>query len=144
MPLSNPDDPRAFLNEVFIDSIRVSPETIQRVLILKEKGTNRYLPIWIGPAEADAIAIILQDLTVPRPLGYDFFMAALDALGSSIDHCVIDELRDDVFYAKTYLRTNEELKEVDCRPGDACALSVRTGTPIYVKESVMAEAGLMG
>ena len=143
MPLSNPEDPGALLNEMSIDSIRVSPENFQRVLILKEKGTNRYLPIWIGPAEADAIAITLQDLRVPRPLGYDFFLAALHALDSSLDHCVVDGLRDNVFYAKTYLRTDEGLKEVDCRPSDACALSVRTGTPIYVKESVMAEAGLM-
>ena len=70
--------------EMAIDSIRVSPMNYQRVVILKEKDADRYLPIWIGPAEADAIAVKLQDLSVPRPLTHDLLGVIIDALGGTI------------------------------------------------------------
>jgi len=72
--------------EMTVDSIRVSPQNYQRVVILKEKASDRYLPIWIGPAEADAIAVKLQDLSVPRPLTHDLLGTIIDSLGGTIDH----------------------------------------------------------
>ena len=86
--------------EMTVDSIRVSPTNYQRVVILKEKASDRYLPIWIGPAEADAIAVKLQDLSVPRPLTHDLLGTIIDTLGGTIDHILVSGLENDTFFAK--------------------------------------------
>jgi len=92
--------------EMLIDSIRVSLMNYQRVVILKEKESDRYLPIWIGPAEADAIAVKLQDVTVPRPLTHDLLRAVIDTLGASINSIIVSELKNDTFYAKIVLNVD--------------------------------------
>ncbi len=79
--------------EMTIDSIRVSLMNYQRVVILKEKMAERYLPIWIGPAEADAIAVKLQGVTVPRPLTHDLLYSVIDTLGATINSIIISELK---------------------------------------------------
>jgi len=93
--------------EMTIDSIRVSLMNYQRVVILEEKGTEeavkRYLPIWIGPAEADAIAVKLQNVNVPRPLTHDLLRSVIDALGATINSIIISDLKNDTFYAKINL-----------------------------------------
>ena len=99
--------------ELNIDSIRVSPMNYQRVVILKDKESDRYLPIWIGPAEADAIAVKLQDLSVPRPLTHDLLLTMLDALGGAIKHILVSDLENDTFYAKIVIDVSGEVKEVD-------------------------------
>ena len=129
--------------ELTIDSIRVSPMNYQRVVILKEKDSDRYLPIWIGPAEADAIAVKLQDLTVPRPLTHDLLRTIIDDLGGSVKHILVNDLQNDTFYAKIVIQVNGDLKEVDSRPSDAMALAVRTQVPIFAEESVMEKAGIL-
>ena len=86
--------------EMTIDSIRVSPMNYQRVVILKEKDSDRYLPIWIGPAEADAIAVKLQDLSVPRPLTHDLLRTVIDNLGGAVQHILVNDLQNDTFYAQ--------------------------------------------
>ncbi len=129
--------------EMSIDSIRVSPMNYQRVVLLKEKGADRYLPIWIGPAEADAIAVKLQDLSVPRPLTHDLLRTVIDTLGGSLNHILVSDLQNDTFYAKITIQTNGESKEIDCRPSDAVALAVRAKVPIYAEESVMEKAGIL-
>ena len=129
--------------ELTIDSIRVSPMNYQRVVILKEKDSDRYLPIWIGPAEADAIAVKLQDLTVPRPLTHDLLRTIIDDLGGSVKHILVSDLQNDTFYAKIVIQVNGDLREVDSRPSDAMALAVRTQVPIYAEESVMEKAGIL-
>ena len=129
--------------EMSIDSIRVSPMNYQRVVILKEKDSDRYLPIWIGPAEADAIAVKLQDLTVPRPLTHDLLQTVIDTLGASVKHVLVSDLQNDTFYAKITLQTNGTATEIDCRPSDAVALAVRVQVPIYVDESVLDKAGIL-
>ena len=129
--------------EMSIDSIRVSPMNYQRVVLLKEKDAERYLPIWIGPAEADAIAVKLQDLSVPRPLTHDLLRTVIDTLGGSLDHILVSDLQNDTFYAKITIQTNGESKEIDCRPSDAVALAVRAKVPIYAEESVMDKAGIL-
>lgn len=129
--------------EMTIDSIRVSPMNYQRVVILKEKHADRYLPIWIGPAEADAIAVKLQDLSVPRPLTHDLLSTIIDTLGGSVEHILVNDLQNDTFYAKITIQTNGSSKEIDCRPSDAVALAVRVQVPIYVDESVLEKAGIL-
>ena len=90
--------------EMVIDSIRVSLSNYQRVVILKQKENDRYLPIWIGPAEADSIAVRLQDVSVPRPLTHDLLITVIKELGASIDHIVISGLDNDTFFSKIVLK----------------------------------------
>jgi len=129
--------------EMTIDSIRVSLMNYQRVVILKEKIADRYLPIWIGPAEADAIAVRLQGVTVPRPLTHDLLRSVIDALGAKIDSIIVSELRNDTFYAKVILNLNGGQLEIDSRPSDALALAVRAEVPIYAEETVLDKAGVI-
>lgn len=129
--------------EMVIDSIRVSLMNYQRVIMLKEKMADRYLPIWIGPAEADAIAVKLQGVEVPRPLTHDLICSIIGALGASVNAIVVTDLKNDTFYAKISLNVNGGQLEVDSRPSDALALAVRTGVPVYVEESVLDKAGIM-
>ena len=105
--------------EMSIDSIRVSMMNYQRVVILKEKDAERFLPIWIGPAEADAIAIKLQGVTPPRPLTHDLAKDIITKLGASVDSIVVTDLQNDTFYANLILNFNGELLELDSRPSDA-------------------------
>lgn len=129
--------------ELTIDSIRVSLMNYQRVVILKEKDSNRYLPIWIGPAEADAIAVKLQDVAVPRPLTHDLLSAAITTLGGDVNHIILSDLENDTFYAKVVLQASDETIQLDARPSDAIALAVRAKVPIFVEESVLDKAGVI-
>jgi len=140
-----PGNPYGGMNmiEMIIDSIRVSLMNYQRVVILKEKMADRYLPIWIGPSEADAIAVKLQDVSVPRPLTHDLLRSVIDALGATIDSIIVSELKNDTFYAKIILNVDGKQMEVDSRPSDALALAVRVGVPIYADEAVLDKAGIL-
>ncbi|MDO8473607.1 MAG: bifunctional nuclease family protein [Dehalococcoidia bacterium] len=129
--------------EMSIDSIRVSMMNYQRVVILKESAAERYLPIWIGPAEADAIAVQLQGISVPRPLTHDLLQSIVGQLGARIDHIVVNDLRNDTFYAKITLVVDGTNMEIDSRPSDAIALAVRAKAPIYADESVLDKAGIL-
>ncbi len=134
--------------EMTIDSIRMSMMNYQRVVILREKEAEekeaeRYLPIWIGPAEADSIAVKLQDVAVPRPLTHDLLHNMIDTLGATVTYIVVCDLRNDTFYAKIILSVNGEAVEVDSRPSDAIALAVRVKVPIYAEESVLDKAGIL-
>ena len=129
--------------EMTIDSIRVSLMNYQRVVILKEKGTNRYLPIWIGPAEADAIAVKLQNIELSRPLTHDLLQSVISTLGASVDYIVVSGLKEDTFYARLALSIDGVKIDIDSRPSDALALAVRVGAPIYAEESVLEKAGII-
>ena len=129
--------------EMTIDSIRVSLMNYQRVVILKEKMTERYLPIWIGPAEADAIAVKLQGVDPPRPLTHDLLNNIISTLGASVDSIVVNDLKNDTFYAKVILSVDGGQVEVDSRPSDALALAVRAGVPVYVDDSVLDKASIL-
>jgi bifunctional DNase/RNase len=126
-----------------IESIRVSLMNYQRVVILKEKGSDRYLPIWIGPAEADAIAVQLQDVAVARPLTHDLLRSVIDTLGAQVNHILVNDLSNDTFYARIVLDVNGGSMEIDSRPSDAIALAVRAKVPIFAEESVLSKAGVM-
>jgi len=129
--------------EMIIDSIRVSQKNYQRVVILKERAAERFLPIWIGPAESDAIAIKLQGATVLRPLSHDLLHSVIGALGATLNSIVINDLRSDNIYANIILNVDGGQMEVDSRPSDALALAVRAEVPIYAEESVMDRAGIL-
>ncbi len=126
--------------EVVVDSIRVSLMSPQRIIILREVSSERFLPIWIGPFEADAITLSLQELEVARPLTHDLLRNVLQTLGAQVLRVNITELRDDVFYARIVLHVNGREMEIDSRPSDALALAVRVNVPIFVAEAVMDEA----
>ncbi|HXG35737.1 MAG TPA: bifunctional nuclease family protein [Dehalococcoidia bacterium] len=128
--------------EMTIESIRVSLMNYQRVVILKEKEADRYLPIWIGPAEADAIAVRLQEVSVARPLTHDLLRAVLEELGATINFIVVNDLANDTFFAKINMDASGRTLEIDSRPSDAIALAVRVQVPIFAEESVLEKAGV--
>jgi len=131
------------LIELTIESIRVSLRNYQRVVILREKGAERYLPIWIGPAEADAIAVRLQEVTVARPLTHDLMSSVIASLGGAIRSVVVNDLANDTFFARVHVEQDGRMMEIDARPSDAIALAVRAGVPIYAEEAVLDQAGVI-
>lgn len=128
--------------ETIVESIRVSLVTQARVVILKEVDGERHLPIWIGPFEAEAIAMELQSIQSSRPLPYDLLRSVIGELGAEVRRIVITEISNDVFYARIVLDTNGSSVEIDSRPSDAIALAVRVKVPIFVDDSVMDRAGV--
>ena len=130
------------MQEMTVDSIRVSLMNYQRVVILKEMESNRHLPIWIGPAEADAIAVKLQGISVPRPLTHDLMQSVIDNLGAEISYIRINDLKNDTFFAKIGVSMDGKKVEVDSRPSDAIALAVRAQVPIYAEDNVLDKAGI--
>lgn len=130
------------MNEMEIDSIRVSLENYQRVVILKQKEGDRYLLIWIGTHEAEAIAVRLQDVQVPRPLTHDLLFNAIKDMGGTIEKIVVSGLQNDTYFAKISVRTGEKVVEIDSRPSDALALAVRASVSIFVEDDVMEKAGV--
>lgn len=129
--------------EVTVDSVRVSLLSQHRVVILKDVNEERYLPIWIGPFEADAITIQLQGIEVARPQTHDLLKSILEVVGAQVHHIVVNDLRNDTFYARIIVDSNGRRLEVDSRPSDAIALAVRVGAPIFVAESVMEKAAVI-
>ena len=129
--------------EMVIDSIRVSLMNYQRVVILKEKKGERYLPIWIGTAEADAIAVKMQGVSVPRPLTHDLLCSIANTAGLKIKSVIMNKLEKDTHFAKLVVTSGDRSYEIDCRPSDALAVAVREGAPIFASEKVLARAGIL-
>jgi len=102
--------------EVTIDSIRVSLMSQSRIVILKDVDSERYLPIWIGHCEADAITVTLQDVEVSRPLTHDLLKNIITEMGGEVDHIIISDLRNDVFYARIVMDAGGKQMEIDSRP----------------------------
>lgn len=129
--------------EVEIDSIRISLVTQHRIVMLKEVDGERQVPIWIGPCEADAITIELQDVKVARPVTHDLLKNVIATVGGRVSHVLVKELRDGIFHARLYLDVNGREMDIDCRPSDAIALAVRAKVPIFVSEGVLSEVGIV-
>jgi bifunctional DNase/RNase len=129
--------------EVTVDSIRVSLISHHRVVVLKEVGSVRFLPIWIGQFEADAITLGLQGVEIARPLTHDLLKSVLNEAGAVVSHILVSDLQDDTFYARIVIDIDGRHAEVDSRPSDAIALAVRVRVPIYVVESVMDKAAIV-
>lgn len=128
--------------EVLIDSVRVSLMSQHRIVVLREEGGVRYLPIWIGPFEADAITIQLQGIEVSRPMTHDLLREMIEKLDGEVSHVIISDLQNDTFFAKIVLEARDGTIEIDSRPSDAVALAVRMDAPIYVADDVMEKAGM--
>jgi bifunctional DNase/RNase len=134
---------RVRLIEMVVESVRVHMLSSQHVVILKESERDRYLPIWIGPSEANAIAMRLQGLTAERPLTHDLLVSVLGALNSSLSRVVVTHVTEGTFHARLYLELADGSEaEIDSRTSDAIAVAVRTGSTIYVDERVLDEAGV--
>lgn len=131
--------------EVKIDSIRVSLTNQQRIVVLKELNRERYLPIWIGPFEAEAITIGLQSIEISRPQTHDLLLDTFKTLGYQIKFIEIKYMQENVFYADMVLSSleTEEEKRIDCRPSDALALCARKNFTIYIAEEILDEAGII-
>ena len=141
--MAEPPFGRVRLIEMVVESVRVHMLSSQHVVILKQSERDRYLPIWIGPSEANAIAMRLQGLSAERPLTHDLLVSVLAALGASISRVVVTHVIDGTFHARLYLENaSGDESEVDSRTSDAIAVAVRTGSPIYVDERVLDEAGV--
>jgi bifunctional DNase/RNase len=112
-------------------------------VILKEKTTDRYLPIWIGTSEANAIAMKIQGMTPQRPITHDLITSTFSQLGISGSRIVITSLREEVFFARLHLQQNDHEIDVDSRPSDAIALAVRFECPIFVAAEVLDSAGVI-
>jgi hypothetical protein len=130
------------LIEMSVESVRVHMLSTQHVVILRELERDRYLPIWIGPWEASAIAMKLQGQTPERPLTHDLFATVLDLLGATVREVIIAELADETFHARIMLEAAGRPIEIDSRPSDALALAVRTGARIFAAEAVLDRAGV--
>lgn len=131
------------MKELSIESIRLSLMNYQRVVILREKDADRYLPIWIGPSEADAIAVRLQDVAVARPMTHDLIRNLIEQLGGTVSYIVVNDLANDTFFARIVLDVHGTKMEIDSRPSDAIALAVRVEVPIFAEEAVLDRAGVV-
>ena len=125
------------MEELSIDSIRVSLSNYQRVIILKLKSKEMFIPIWVGPSEADAIAIKLQKVSLPRPLTHDLVISLLESLSISIEYVLIESMKDETFFAKIAIKNNDKIVMIDSRASDAIALAVRVTCPIYANDDVV-------
>ena len=122
--------------------VRIELPTNQPIVLLREVGGTRFLPIWIGAGEATAIAFAMEGVEPQRPLTHDLLKASVEALDANVDRVVVTELRDGIFYADLVFRSNGAEIVVSSRPSDAIALAARTGSPIFVFPSVLEEAGV--
>jgi bifunctional DNase/RNase len=134
--------PGTKLVEMVVESVRVHMLSSRHVVILKETERDRYLPIWIGPWEASAIAMKLQGLPPDRPLTHDLFASALEELGVRVDRVIIATLAEETFHARLLLEHGGRTVELDSRPSDALALAVRAGGRIFAAEAVLDQAAL--
>lgn len=129
--------------EVIIESIRVSLMSQQRIVILRERDADRYLPIWIGVFEAESITIALQEVEVARPLTHDLIKNIFDKLNARILRVEVTALRDDTFYGNIVIERNGEIINIDSRPSDALAIAVRAHIPVFVDRAVMDAAAII-
>lgn len=128
--------------ECQIDSVRVSLTNQDRIIVLKDKTSERYVPIWIGLFEAESITIALQNIAVARPLTHDLVLALLHQLGARLLRVEVTGLVSETYYANIVIETDKTFF-IDCRPSDALALVVRTGAPVFVDEEILNEVGIM-
>jgi uncharacterized protein len=133
----------AGLNEMVVESVRVHMLSSQHVVILRDAARERYLPIWIGPWEANAIAMRLQGITPERPMTHDLFSSTLEELGVTLKQIIVSDLADDTFRARLMLEIDGRSVEMDARPSDAIALAVRANVPIFASDAVLDRAAVV-
>lgn len=123
--------------------VRIEMPSTSPILLLRELGGVRILPIFIGPPEATAISFALEEVVTPRPMTHDLLQNVLDELGASLEKVTVTELREGTFIAELELHASDGVHTVSSRPSDAIALAARTGSPIYAAEDVLAEAAYL-
>ena len=127
--------------EMTVDHVRVNRSTNIRTMVLKEKESDRYLPIWIGQTEGDAIAMRLEGQEIPRPLTHRIMDTMIRDMGGEVEHVVVSDLVDFTFFAIVRIKNGEEWIEFDTRPSDAIALAVYSGAPVFAAPDVLDKAG---
>lgn len=123
-----------------VKAVGIDRNTLLPVVVLTDEGEESYVPLVIGPAEANAIAVVLENIEITRPLTHDLLLNSVLALGAKVDKVVITDLTEDVYYAELYLVQDEKTVRVDARPSDAIALALRSGAAIFVDEKVVSHA----
>jgi len=123
--------------EMKIRGLMMDPATNMPIVILKDVNSNTVLPIWVGIYEANAIALEIEKVSTPRPMTHDLMKSVLLGLRTGIRKVVVNELKEDTFYAVIWLERNGELISVDSRPSDALAIALRLDCPIYVSDTVL-------
>jgi bifunctional DNase/RNase len=125
-----------------VDKVGLDVESEQAIVLLRDVQGNTMLPIWVGPAEATAIALSIQGMKASRPLTCDLLMEVVEQLEAKVVMVLVTELKEQTYYARLVLGRAGGSVEVDCRPSDGIALALRADAPIYVSEAVLAEAGV--
>lgn len=125
-----------------IRGLMMDPVTNMPIVILKDVGSTNVLPIWVGIYEANAIALEIEKVSTPRPMTHDLIKTLLVGLDAGIQKVVVNELKDDTFFAVIWIQRNGELISVDSRPSDALALALRLDCPIFVEDSVLKSSRL--
>ncbi len=128
--------------EMKIRGLVMDPSTSMPIVILKDLASDIVLPIWVGLYEANAIALEIEKTTTPRPMTHDLARNLINGLNAMVEKVVVNELRNDTFYAVIWLRQDGETVTLDARPSDAIALALRCDCPIYVSEEVLRVAKL--
>ena len=123
--------------EMKIRGLMMDPVTNMPIVILKDTGGNSILPIWVGVYEANAIALEIEKVVTPRPMTHDLIKTLLTGLHTGVRKIVVNELKDDTFYAVIWLEREGKLISVDSRPSDALAIALRLDCPIFVDDSVL-------
>ncbi len=126
--------------EVKIKGLMIDPISNLPIIILKDKGSDSVLPIWVGIFEANAIALQIEKIGTPRPMTHDLIKNLLETLSAQVDKIVITELKDSTFFALIHLNVQGNIIEVDSRPSDAIAIALRAEAPIFVDEDVISKA----
>ena len=124
------------LVEVFVSGIAVDKEREHPVVLLKSEDSDEIMPIWIGPAEATAIYMVLAEKSFERPLTHDLMRIIVDVLGATIDKIEITGIKKDTYFARIVLRRDGDVFYIDARPSDSIALALRSGSPIFVDREV--------
>jgi bifunctional DNase/RNase len=123
--------------EMKIRGLTMDPVTQMPIVVLKDVSSNTVLPIWVGIFEANAIALEIEKVSTPRPMTHDLLKTVLMGLETGVRKVVVNELKDDTFYAVIWLERDGELITIDSRPSDALALALRLDCPIYVEDGVL-------
>lgn len=128
--------------EVMIDSVRISLTSQQRIVLLRRLDADVYLPIWVGPFEAEAITIALQEVEFARPQTHDLYLQTLASLEARLARVEVVSLKEDVFYGSLIIEREGQTIEIDARPSDSIALAVRAHVPIFVADEIFTTAGI--
>jgi hypothetical protein len=128
--------------EVVIDSVRVSLMSPQRLVVLRQVDADRFLPVWVGPYEAEAITVALQEIEIIRPLTHDLLKNIFTTFNAKIQRIEIVSLRDTIFYGNIVVEKDGQIVNIDARASDSIALAVRAHVPIMVDRNVMHEGGI--